>query len=419
MEKFRQPKKILLAILLLTTFLHLFRLDYPHAYVFDEVYHAFTAKEYLAGHKEAWEWWTTPPPGVAYEWTHPPLGKEIMTFSMFTLRSTDSWAWRLPGALLGILSVYLIYLLGLSLFKKESVGLLSAFIFSLDGLNFVQSRTGMVDIYFVAAMLLCLLLIQKNKFLLATVALGLALASKWTGIYLIGMVMILLLVRKNWHQIPYFIFIPASLYMLSYLPFFISGHNFNLFIELQKQMWWYHTNLKATHDYASPWWSWPLNLYPVWYYVEYSNNQIANIFASGNPIMFWTGAIAIILTCWDFFKSFGVKIKNGLLVNLPKNMSGHFFILLGYFIFWLPWAFSPRIMFLYHYAPSIPFMALGLGYQLSLLLPDRENRKLLFWILGAIVLGFIFIYPFITGILLPKNLMELFFYTNITKNPFK
>src|SRR3990167_1943880 len=134
--------KILIAILLLASFFHFFRLDYPNAYVFDEVYHGFTAKEYLKGSKEAWEWWTTPPPGVAFEWTHPPLAKEIMTASMFLVSSTDAWAWRLPGAMLGILSVCLIYLLAKTIFKKEEVGLLSAFIFSLDGLNFVQSRTG-------------------------------------------------------------------------------------------------------------------------------------------------------------------------------------------------------------------------------------------------------------------------------------
>src|SRR3989338_11109219 len=103
-----KPKHILIFILVITTILRLCRLDYPNKYVFDEVYHAFTAKEYLKGSKEAWEWWTTPPPGVAYEWTHPPLTKEIMTASMFIFRSQDAWAWRLPGALLGILSVYLI-----------------------------------------------------------------------------------------------------------------------------------------------------------------------------------------------------------------------------------------------------------------------------------------------------------------------
>jgi dolichyl-phosphate-mannose--protein O-mannosyl transferase len=43
--KFLKTNKYLVLILLLTVFLHFFRLDYPNAYVFDEVYHGFTAKD--------------------------------------------------------------------------------------------------------------------------------------------------------------------------------------------------------------------------------------------------------------------------------------------------------------------------------------------------------------------------------------
>ncbi|MBI3485791.1 hypothetical protein HY025_02495, partial [Candidatus Daviesbacteria bacterium] len=63
---------------------------------------------------------------------------------------------------------------------------------------------------------------------------------------------------------------------------------------LQHQMWYYHTHLKAHHDYSSPWWSWPLNLYPVWYFVQYySGPFMSNIFASGNPAVFWLGFISL------------------------------------------------------------------------------------------------------------------------------
>src|SRR3990167_6239125 len=118
LKKLTRPNKILIAILLFALLTRFYNLNYPNQYVFDEVYHAFTAKEFSTGHKEAWEWWTTPPPGVAYEWTHPPLAKEIMAVSMFFLRTQDAWAYRLPGALLGVLSVYLVYLLGLKLFSN-------------------------------------------------------------------------------------------------------------------------------------------------------------------------------------------------------------------------------------------------------------------------------------------------------------
>ncbi|MBU1000220.1 phospholipid carrier-dependent glycosyltransferase [Patescibacteria group bacterium] len=399
----KNPKYILILILLLTAFLRLYRLDYPDKYIFDEVYHAFTAKEYLKGSVSAWEWWTTPPPDVAYEWTHPPLAKEIMTTSMFWLQSQNAWAWRLPGALFGILSVYLVYLLGLKILKNQNAALIAAFVFSLDGLNFVQSRTGMNDIYYLTFTLACILALLNRKYFFSAILFGLALASKWAAVYVFILILFVLAKDRKKNKLYLFIFIPLIIYLLSYFPFFFIGHTFSQFKELQQQMWWYHTNLKASHPYSSPWWSWPLNLYPVWYFVDYQKNNMANIFASGNPMVFWTGSVAILLTAWEVVR---------------KKSMNLIFILLGFFIFWLPWALSPRIMFLYHFSPSVPFLSLAMGHQLSKALNDKKKRKYAFGLLLLLLLSFIIIYPFLVGIPIPKNLIKIFFLTNLSKNPF-
>lgn len=395
--------KFIILILLITALTRLIRLDYPEKYVFDEVYHGFTAKEMLAGHREAWEWWNTPPPGVAYEWTHPPLAKEAMALSMFVFRTQDAWAYRLPGVILGIISVYLVFLLGMQLLKNQTASLIAAFVFSLDGLNFVQSRTGMNDIYYVTFFLAALLLLLRKKHLFAALLLGLALSSKWAAVYAYLIFIPLLIKDKNYRQILFYLLVPPVIYLISYLPFFLAGHNLNQFIELQKQMWWYHTNLKATHDYTSPWWSWPLNLYPVWYFVDYQKNNIANIFASGNPALFWLGTGAIILTIREVIK---------------KRLFNLIIILLGFFAFWLPWAASPRIMFLYHFSPSVPFLSLALGYQLNKLLENRGTKNYALLSLVLIILSFILVFPFLTGIPIPRDSIKLFFLTNSAKNPF-
>ena len=399
----KNPKNILVLILLSTTLLRLYNLGYPNKYVFDEVYHAFTAKEYLKGSKEAWEWWTKPPPGVAYEWTHPPLAKEIMVASMYLLHSQDAWTWRLPGVLLGILSTYLVYLLGLKLLKNQTASLVAAFAFSIDGLNFVQSRVGMNDIYHVTFMLASLLLFFNKRFIFAAIFLGLSLSSKWAAVYLFLMIFILLIKDRQFKKMPFFIFIPILIYLISYIPFFLFGHNLNQFVQLQQQMWWYHTGLKATHGYSSPWWSWPLNLYPVWYFVDYQKTTMANIFTAGNSIVFWSGSVALLLTCWEVFKK---KSFNLLL------------IILGFLAFWLPWAFSPRIMFLYHFSPSVPFLTLSLGHQLSRQLYDKEGRKLIIILLILMVLNFVLFYPILVGLPIPRKFIDLFFMTNLSKNPF-
>lgn len=394
-------KKILLLIIFFGLILRLFRLDYPKSYMFDEVYHAFTAKQYLIANKDAFNPYATPPKGVAYEWLHPPISKELMAVSMLALRSDSAWAWRLPGALLGTLSIYLIYKIAILLFKNEKVGLLSAFIFAFDGLNFVQSRIGMNDIYLVTFTLISVLFFTKEKFFLASVFLGIALSTKWSGVFLLPMYLILLLKRKNFRSIFYFLIFPPICYLLSYLHYFLLGYNLKDFIDLHKQIFWYQTNLKATHDYASAWWSWPLNLYPVWYHVEYQKDKIANIFASGNPAVFWLGSMATLLTFWQYFK------------KRAENLA---LVLLGFLIFWLPFSFSPRIMFLYHFSPSVPFLSLALGYQLNKL--AGKDKVVFFTALAVIFLTFVLLYPFLVGLPLPKEWLLTFFRTNLTKNPF-
>lgn len=55
------------------------RISVPGQYIYDEVYHAYTAGQYAAGNRDAYVWYTQPPrEGVAYEWTHPPLGKLLL-----------------------------------------------------------------------------------------------------------------------------------------------------------------------------------------------------------------------------------------------------------------------------------------------------------------------------------------------------
>src|SRR5258708_4883682 len=400
-KKISKFKLALIILIISAAFFRFYRLDYPKTYVFDEVYHAFTAKEYLKGNKAAWDPWATPPKGVAYEWLHPPIEKEIMTVSMFILHSTEPWAWRVPGAILGILSVFLVFKLAELIFKDRKVALLSAFIFSIDGLVFVQSRTGMNDVYLVAFSLISVIFFIRQRFLLSAIFLGVAIATKWPGVFLYPIFGYLILRHKLFKQLTYFVFIPPAIYLLSYLPYFLLGYNWANFIELHRQIWGYQTHLKATHDYASPWWSWPLNLYPVWYFVEYKNNMVANIFASGNPLIFWAGSAAIILTLYDAIKK---RAENLLL------------IVAAFAVFWLPWSISPRIMFLYHFSPSVPFLSMALAYQLSPLY--SSNRKLLFIILGLFLITFLLLYPMLTGEFLLRDLMQVFFKSNLTKNPF-
>lgn len=382
---------LLVLIMLFALMSRIINLDFPPVFYFDEVYHAFTAREMLLGNTAAWEWWNTPPEGFAYEWTHPPLAKLFMASGM-ALLGQNPIGWRLPGAILGTATAFLVYLLGKLLFKKEAVGVLAAAVFALDGLPLVMSRIGMNDTYFLFFSLLTIYLFLKKRFFLSAISWGLALSSKWTGIWILPVLfgaMFLFKIKPHWNIFLFFILSPL-VYLLSYTGFSLTGHTIGQFAELQQQMWWYHTNLEATHLFYSSWWSWPLMLRPVWLFVENKEGLVSSIYAMGNPFVFWGGLAAL-----------GVM---GV-VGVAKKQKESLFVFMAWGLFFLPWALSPRIMFLYHYLPATPFLSLALGWFLSL-----QKRRLVFAFCLLLITFYLFFFPHWTGVFVPRWLDEFYYW---------
>ena len=390
-----QRAKLLLILILLFAFVtRTFDLWNPKSEYFDEVYHAFTARVILHGDPKAWEWWNTPPEGFAYEWTHPPLAKLGMVVGMLVF-GENSFGWRIPGALLGVGSVLLVYFLAKELFKDEAISLASAGIFSLDGLALVMSRIGMNDSYLLFFALLSVYLFLKQRDLFSAIALGLALASKWSALWAIPILFVLWLRRKNKFKLStfvYFLFLPIAVYLLAYLPMFLTGHNLSIWWGMQQQMWWYHTGLRATHPYTSSWWTWPILIRPIYLYTsEEAGGMVARIYAMGNPMVFWFGLTSVVLS---FIYSYLEK---------NKNLA---FVVFAYLVFFVPWAVSPRIMFLYHYLPSIPFLAIATAYIL------RRTPKLVFAYFFICLLVFVYFYPHWAGLQIPLWLDKSYYWVS-------
>jgi dolichyl-phosphate-mannose-protein mannosyltransferase len=161
---------IIFSFALLSRFI---RLSYPKTYFFDEVYHVFTAQALFRWDPRAWEWWNTSPAGFAYEWTHPPLAKEFIAFSIL-LFGDNSFSWRFFSALFGTGSIILIYFITLSIFKNRKIAILASLVASLDGLMLVMSRIGMNDSYFLFFSLLAIFMFLKDRRFLMGIFLGLS-----------------------------------------------------------------------------------------------------------------------------------------------------------------------------------------------------------------------------------------------------
>lgn len=382
---------LLFSILLFSLLTRVYSLGTIKEMYFDEIYHAFTAKLVLHGDPKAWEWWNPHPEGYAYEWTHPPISKLGMVVGM-KIFGENPFGWRIPQAVMGTLSILLVYFLALEIFKDRKIALLSSAIFSLDGLLLVLSRMGMNDTYVLFFSLLSILLFIKNQNISSFISFGLAIASKWSAIYTLPILFVSHFVFKKKMSVSYVLFlvIPIAVYIGSYSVMFLTGHTWDQFIEVQKQMWWYHTSLVAEHPYTSPAWSWPLLLRPIYLYDgQIVNNLVARIYAFGNPVVFWFGLFSIIFSAIISF------------VEKYKKLG---FIVFSYLILFLPWIASPRIMFLYHYLPSIPFMCIAIAFVL------RRYPKASIYFLVPSFLCFAYFYPHWTGMRIPMWLDESYYW---------
>ena len=396
----RPDSLILAGAMLCALLLYVWRLDVPKQYVFDEVYHAFTAGQLAQGNSDAYLWDKTPPPGVAYEWTHPALSKLLMQLGV-KLFGDNAIGWRIMSAVFGALGIGLVFVLGRLLFNRI-VGLFAVILLAMDGMWFVQSRIAMNDIF-----LTCFLLVgylgfalylrgpapQTRRWLwLAGAGLGLALATKWSAAYSLGLIGLiagvrelrLIQTRQSDRPLPALLTVvgavgvlPLAIYVGSYVQFFAMGHTLDQWRELQRQMWWYHSGLKATHPWQSRWWTWPLVLKPVWYWLEAQPQRTANIYALGNPLIWWAflPAIGYAIYRWGEtrYRSVGLGI-----------------VLLGFLGQWLPWFFSPRISFAYHMLPSVPFGCLAIAYALYRL---RAPRLAVLGYLVPVFAAFVYFFP--------------------------
>ncbi len=493
---------ITLIIVLLSFVIRVIRLDIPHDWSFDEVYHSLSAEAYALNDPRGYEWFNSSPKDLAWEWLHPPFGKLAMGLSIKLLAKPyipesksapldgrTTFAWRFPGTIFAALTVGLLIIFGKKLFNKFWIGAVAGTLYALDGLSFVQSRTGMNDIYITFFTLLTfyciyLLLSQNPKhvyrnLLWIGLSAGLAASSKWSGFYAVGIAcvlglgfvlkrrgilllgwlfvvagfvfyslknfslsfdllsknfiwfslvavsvgaIILLISNKNkllgvWTAVC-LVVLPVVVYVSAYGQWWLQKHTIEQFYQLHQQIWWYQTRLKATHGYQSPALSWPILWRPVWFYVKYQDHfdaagnktlYIGNIYTMGNPVVWWAGLIAILYGVWQAIFAIWNKIEEYDQKNV--HLRQICILLIGYFGMFLPWAVSPRIMFLYHYLPSVPFLCLLLAYGLWKI---RERGGIgeigVRIFLGLVVAVFIFYYPHWSALPLPQDWVKYYYW---------
>lgn len=430
----------------------------PNGQVFDEIYFPVDARDDVKGIELCKPSMATGYGAGSCPYNYfdpePPLAKEIIAAgelgygwfrAHFQGASGDyvdlgfnTFGWRIAACLFGTLCIPMMYLLARRLWPKRLFAIAAATLACFDGMFFVQSRIGMIDIFpiflILTAYFLFLWHIQSRSFnaamismLLLGTVLGIGIAAKWIVLaawlsILFWLVLRIVLRSLNfefeptgwpflsWRRdgghsivnVPWptylavaliaLFVIPAGIYILSWYPFFARGqfHTFADLVTYQVQAFDYHKNLVATHPYGSPPWSWPFLSRPVLYYAEYvglgndvftGQALIARISNLGNPWIWWTS-----LPCVASLPYFIVRHR-----SFPAAV-----ILLGFISQYLPWFPITRVLFMYHMFGGLIFMVLALAFVLVWFadrLPRPRRELLVAAHLAIAVLFFGYFYP--------------------------
>jgi len=439
----------LVGILCLAVGLRFWRLGRFNTLVFDEVYFAKFAYNYLTG---------TP-----FFDAHPPLGKYLIALGI-RLGGFNPFGYRWMNALSGSLIPLLVAGIAHQLSHRRSYALIAGLFAAVDGLMLVESRYALINVYLLFFGLLgqWFLLLALNtrgeqrwlRLTLAGASLGGAIAVKWNGLgFLLGLYLtwiwawviqkflpasshpptIATLLEKlrqiNCFQLLYLPAIAILVYCLEW-PLHLQQNPSTGFWALQKQMLSYHERIgsgPSVHPYCSAWYTWPWMIRPVNYFYQTALNTsetvptvgprlpqsaakvIYDVHAMGNPVLWWLSTAAILILVWVLARRIEawLMVDSSTAANLGQAYSIRgpefwvpLYLVVNYAANFLPWAGVSRCTFLYHYLPASMYSLLAIAWLVDRRIHSVQPvfRGMGITAIFLILLAFIFWLPIYLGL---------------------
>ena len=413
------------------------KIEYPPTYMsqtyFDEIYFVRTAEEYVNLEEP-------------YECVHPPLGKLIIATGILTF-GYSPFGWRIMGVIFATLMIPVMYIFGKRMFGTRVAAFIASFLLVFEFMHFTMGRIGTTDTFVAFFLLTSHLLfftyfqglLQKKSsthfLFLAVLFFALGFSTKWIVLFgFLGELFLFALlswgklsptnrgIRRSraflqgpFSQLVAFIGIAAVIYLLTFVPYMMVGHSLGDVYNMQWSMYSYHSTLKATHPFASPWWSWPLIKTPVWLFVSYlPDGMVSTITCMGNPAIWWVGTLCIFsITALITLKIISAKpslshslVGTGALSKRGVSVTGKnakvdfacLFITVIFLFQWLPYVLISRCVFLYHFYPNVPILILAITYFLNKLWRKKHGKLIVLAYLAVVVVLFSLFYPVISGV---------------------
>jgi dolichyl-phosphate-mannose-protein mannosyltransferase len=480
-----------LLVALFAGLMRFWSLGRPHAVIFDETYYAKDAWSLLHyGYEGTWPKGSDNKilldpqqiplnPDASYV-VHPPVGKWTIAIGEW-LFGLHPFGWRFMTAVLGTLSVLMLCRIGRRLFRSTLLGCLAGGLMAVDGLHFVMSRTALLDLvlmFWVLAAFGCLLIDRDQTRarlaaalprsddgtgplrirpddaiasrpslglrpwrLAAGLCLGMGMATKWNGLYILaafGVLTVLwdvgtrraagsvrpyaAMLRRD--ALPAFLSVVPlgiAVYLASWTGWFATDKGyFRTWSDGRQSDWswipgplrslWhyhhevyeFHTHLTSGHTYQSNPWSWLILGRPVSFY--YSGPKpgedgcptgggdcAREVLALGTPMLWWLACAALVycLYRWAFRRDWRAGA-----------------ILCGVAAGWLPWLmYQQRTIFYFYAVVFVPFLCLAVTMLLAAIAgpPGAPERRRTVGVVASgvlvllIVWNFIYFFPIYTG----------------------
>nr|WP_275585595.1 phospholipid carrier-dependent glycosyltransferase [Blastococcus saxobsidens] len=421
----------------------------PDRLFFDEKYYAVDAQDYVTRGVEE----NKP--------AHPPLGKWVIALGIQLFGNTP-FGWRIGVAVVGSLTVLLVHLCGLRLFRRTAPAALAATLVALDGLSVTTSRMAMLDATLALCVVLAFWLVLLDRDArragrdadeplgpsavgsryrwLAGLALGLAVSTKWAGLLAVAAVGLLVLgtelagrgegARRTLTRglavaggaVLSLLVVPAAVYLASFAGWFASyedsyagaracgpgacsaspAERLDTWGASQLDLVRMHRELEATHPYRSDPLGWIWMERPVLVYAESCTAEQQAAGECEVP----RGTVARITLVgnpalwWPALLAYPVLLWRALVRRDGVAAS----IAVPLLLLWLPWLAAGKPGYFFYLVPAVPFIALALVRAVQLTPRPRLVGGVL---LGLNVAAFAFFAPIWLGIPLDRDLLDL------------
>ncbi len=421
----------------------------PVGLVFDEIFYVQNACRYVIDTAACGE-------VELASRAHPPLGNWLIGAGI-ELFGFDEFGWRFMSAVAGTLGVALLFVLVRHLLRDApprgatAGAFVAASLLAGDFLHLVMSRVGMLDSFltlFVIAAVLCAVLdrdrprparwerrpegalsalaLGRPWRLLTGVAIGAAVAVKWSGLYVaLGLVPLVVAWEiaarrtpddpatgpRRWRDAAWLAvreeaprtlvllgLVPLLVYLASYIgriegeligPPWQEGTVWRAIWDHQESMLGFHTELAGRHPYESPPWSWLLLKRPVALFFDADGGAFREILAIGSPLAWAVGlaalgwaSVRLARAGWGLWRPELVVLVAALAAYLP----------------WLALTGDRTQTFIWYALPALPFLYAAAGLAIAWAWRWMAGRLATGSMMAGCLVLLVFFFPVLTAL---------------------